>query len=88
MERRTVAQAVIEVLQAAKQPMTVADITQTILNKDLYTFNTKEPRNIVRGAIERRCEGLTRKDLATQKCFKKLPDGRYTLVSDRETYSN
>jgi hypothetical protein len=79
MEKRTVAQAVIEVLKAAKQPMTISDITQAILDQNLYPFNAKEPRGIVRGAIERRCEGLNRKNSIEPKYFKKLADGKYSL---------
>jgi hypothetical protein len=79
MEKRTVAQAVIEVLQAARQPMALSEITQTILDKKLYTFNAKEPTAIVRGAIERRCEGLNRKNSIDPKYFKKLSDGKYGL---------
>lgn len=82
MEKRTVAQAVIEVLQAAKQPMTISDITQAILDKNLYTFNAKEPTAIVRGAIERRCEGVNRKSSIEPKYFNKLPDGMYGLKTD------
>ncbi|MEL6136493.1 MAG: hypothetical protein AAFR42_03655 [Cyanobacteria bacterium J06628_6] len=37
--------------------MTAADITQVMLEQNLYTFNAKNPRQIVRSAIERRCEG-------------------------------
>jgi hypothetical protein len=79
MEKRTVAQVVIEVLQAAKQPMTISDITQAILDNNLYSFTAKEPRAIVRGAIERRSEGLNRKDSMEPKYFKKLSDGKYVL---------
>jgi hypothetical protein len=66
-------------LQAAKQPMTISDITQAILDKNLYAFNAQEPRGIVRGAIERRCEGVNRKTSIEPKYFKKLPDGKYGL---------
>jgi hypothetical protein len=81
MEKQTVARTVIEVLQAAKQPMTISDITQTILDKNLYTFTAKEPRAIVRGAIERRCEGVNRKNSIEPKYFKKLADGKYGLIN-------
>lgn len=79
MEKRTVAQAVIEVLQTVKQPMTISDITKTILDQNLYTFNAKEPIAIVRGAIERRCEGVNRKNSIDPKYFKKLSNGKYGL---------
>lgn len=77
MEKRTIVQAAIEVLKEAKQPMTAAEITQAILDKELYSFNTKDPRAMVRGAIERRCEGVDRKNAATPAYFKKLSNGKY-----------
>ena len=80
MEKTTIAQAAMAVLQAAKQPMTSAEITQVILAQQLYPFNTKDPKGIVRGAIERRCAGLNRKDTIAPTYFKKLPDGRYELT--------
>ncbi len=80
MEKRTIAQAVIAVLQGVKQPMSAADITQIILDQKLYEFNTKDPKSIVRGAIERRCEGLNRKNSVNPRYFKKLSDGKYGLA--------
>ncbi|MCA1995101.1 MAG: winged helix-turn-helix domain-containing protein [Coleofasciculus sp. S288] len=79
MEKRTIAQVAIEVLKEAKQPMTVTEITQAILDKGLYTFNTKDERGMVRRAIERRCEGINRKDTISPKYFDKLPDGKFSL---------
>jgi hypothetical protein len=48
-----------------------------ILDKGLYEFKTKDPRSMVRGAIERRCEGVSRQNAVSQKYFTKLSDGRY-----------
>lgn len=79
MEKRTIVQAVIEILKSEKQPMAIQDITQSILDKDLYSFNTKEPRSIVRNAIERHCEGVNRQNSAASKLFMKSSDGKYTL---------
>ena len=79
MEKRTIVQSVIEILKSTKQPMTVQDITQSILEKGLYGFNTKEPRSIVRNAIERHCEGINRRNSASSKLFDKNSDGKYTL---------
>jgi hypothetical protein len=79
MEKLTIAQAAIKVLQEAKQPMTSAGITQMILDKGLYSFNTKDPKAIVRGAIERRCEGVDRQNSVAESFFEKLSDGRYNI---------
>ena len=79
MEKRTIAQSVIEVLQKSNEPLTAAEITQSILDKELYKFNAKDPRAMVRGAIERRCEGGNAKTTVTPTYFKKLAEGKYTL---------
>jgi len=79
MEKRTIAQAAIEVLKESKQPMTSAEVTQAILDKGLYSFNTKDPRAMVRGAIERRCEGGNPKTTVAPIYFKKGVEGKYIL---------
>ncbi len=80
MEKRTIAQAVVDVLQSAKHPMSAAEITQAILDRKLYEFSAKDPKSIVRGAIERRCEGLNRKDSINPRYFQKRSDGKYELI--------
>lgn len=80
MEKQTIAQVTISILQDVNQPMTAAEITQVILDKNLYTFNSKDPRGIVRSAIERRCEGIARKDTTAPKYFRKRADGKFELV--------
>jgi len=79
MKERTIAEAVVEVLKAAKEPMTAAEITQVILDKGLYEFNTKDQVGMVRRAISRRCEGYGRKDSVFPKQFEKLQHGNYKL---------
>ncbi|MCY7321377.1 MAG: winged helix-turn-helix domain-containing protein [Phormidesmis sp. CAN_BIN36] len=79
MEKQTIAQAAIEILKEAKQPMTATEITQAILDKGLYSFNTKDPRAMVRGAIERRCEGGSPKTTVAPTYFEKKSEGKYSL---------
>ena len=81
MTKRTIAQVVVEVLNVTKQPMSAAEITQAILDKKLYEFSAKDPQSIVRGAIERRCEGRDRKDSINPRYFQKLADGKYVLTA-------
>jgi hypothetical protein len=81
MEKMTIAQAAIVVLQKAGEPLTAAEIAQVILDENLYSFNTKDPKAMVRGAIERRAEGVDRKNSTGVKLFKKLPDGKYAAKS-------
>lgn len=79
MKERTIAEAAVEVLKAAKEPMTAAEITQVILDKGLYEFNTQDQVGMVRRAIARRCEGYERKDSIPDKVFEKRPNSKYTL---------
>jgi ribose 1,5-bisphosphokinase PhnN len=79
MKERTIAEAAIEVLKEAKEPMTAAEITQAILDKGLYQFNTKDQVGMVRRAITRRCEGYERKDSIPDKVFEKSSSSKYTL---------
>jgi len=51
MKERTIAEAAIEVLKDSKEPMTAAEITQAILEKGLYQFNTKDQVGMVRRAL-------------------------------------
>ncbi|MEO0759566.1 MAG: HTH domain-containing protein [Cyanobacteria bacterium J06648_16] len=78
-KKQTVAQVAINVLESKQEPMTAADITQVMLEQNLYAFNAKNPRQIVRSAIERRCEGGGSRKTVAPAFFKKLADGRYTL---------
>jgi hypothetical protein len=79
MKERTIAEATIEVLKDAKEPMTAAEITQSILDKGLYQFNTKDQVGMVRRAIARRCEGYTRKDSISPSVFHKTGDAKYRM---------
>jgi hypothetical protein len=79
MQKYTIAQAAIEVLKSAKAPMTAAEITEVIVEKGLYEFNAKDPKSIVRSAIERHCEGVDRQNAASEKWFCKQTDGTYSL---------
>lgn len=81
MQQKTVAQVAVEVLRMSKKPLTVKEITQTILDQKLYEFNSTDPKAIVRGAIERRCDGLNRKDATGNKLFQKEADGRYAVLN-------
>jgi hypothetical protein len=81
MAKTTVAQAVIEVLQTSKRPMTLDEITHAIDQSNLYSFNAKDPKGIVRSAIVRRCEGMNRKDAITPSVFKKTQSGQFELLS-------
>jgi hypothetical protein len=81
MQQKTVAQVAVEILTTAQTPLTLVEITQKILDQKLYEFKSTDPKGIVRGAIERRCDGLNRKNATGEKLFRKEADGRYAVLN-------
>lgn len=81
MEKKTIAQVAMDVLTTAKQPMSAAEITQVMLDKELYSFKAKDPKAMVKSALERRCEGVDRKNVTQPFYFSKSTDGKYRLKS-------
>lgn len=54
----TILEAIIEVLSLEPAGLTCAEITQQILDRDLYHFNAANPGSIVNHDIRRRCVDL------------------------------
>ncbi len=52
-KERTIAQAIVEVMNEVNRPMTSREISQLILEKNLYSFNTNDPLKMVRDALWR-----------------------------------
>lgn len=84
MAQITIPQAVIEVLKLSGSPMSVADIHEQIVVRNLYVFNTPDPLNIVRKAIRRHCINIQFGESAQQKYFIYLDSGKYWLI-ERES---
>jgi hypothetical protein len=80
MKKMTIAEAAAEILKTAKKPLTAQEITKLILEKGLYTFNTKDEVGMVRRAIHRRCKGYDRKDSISPALFEKTDDKAYILI--------
>ncbi|MBD1876722.1 winged helix-turn-helix domain-containing protein [Nodosilinea sp. FACHB-131] len=76
----TITDAAINVLKSEKKPLTAQEITDLILKRNLYQFNTKDELAMVRSAIHRRCKGYDRKDSISPALFEKLDNKTYQLV--------
>lgn len=50
-KERTIAQAIVAVMNEVNRPMTSQEICQLILEKNLYSFNTNDPLKMVRDAL-------------------------------------
>lgn len=55
--RLTIREAIIKVLQASQQGMTVKEIYDKIIENRLYSFGAQNPLNVVRNQILSACEG-------------------------------
>jgi restriction system protein len=66
----TVAQAITQVLGAAKRPMTAKEICQDIQSQGLYDFRAADPVSIVRQQIRRRCMNLDLASSSAERAFK------------------
>lgn len=78
--RRTIVQAVIEVMKLRGRPMTVTEVYEAIISDGLYTFNTDTPVHVVRSQIRRHCEGLDFPSSSPTKHFI-MQNGAYWLLS-------
>ncbi len=47
----TILEAAVQVLRDRNQPMKVAEIYESILEKGLYTFGAKSPRSVLSGTL-------------------------------------
>lgn len=52
-KERTIAQAIVEVMNEVNRPMTSREISQLILEKNLYSFNTEDAQGMVYNALWR-----------------------------------
>jgi len=78
-KERTIAQAILAVMNEANRPMTSQEICSLILEKNLYHFNTNDPLKMVRDALWRH-DMKTGKRSSPNKYF--IQDGKYWIPSD------
>ncbi|MHA7099514.1 restriction endonuclease [Roseivirga pacifica] len=77
--KRTIREAIIQVLKSNNQPMAPEDIYLQIENEKLYHFSTDQPVHVVRTRLRRDCEGLDFKTASQEKHFQLLSNGTYWL---------
>lgn len=86
MKKRTICDAIKEVLKDEKQGLTYLEIYSRIEERKLYEFGAKSPQAVVHGEIRRHCEGLEFPSASPVKFFKIIRADRntnyYGLVDD------
>lgn len=79
MTKKTIREAIIEVLKAEGRPMSSSDIYSAIQAKGLYDFKAKDPANIVRGTLRKNAVGTKSKTPEGSRCFKVTEGGKFAL---------
>lgn len=79
--KRTIAQAISEVMQAEGKPMTVSEIYDAIIGSKLYSFKADEPVHVVRSQIRRHCLGVDFPTSSKAKYFG-IQNGKYFLLEN------
>lgn len=74
-----IADAAAEVLKAADRPLHVREVVQAIEDRNLYTFNTKDPAGVVSKALRKHSEDAPGADSNSHR-FRKSAPGTYTLA--------
>ena len=86
MKKRTICDAIKEVLKDEKQGLTYLEIHSRIEERKLYEFGAKFPQAVVHGEIRRHCEDLEFPSASPVKFFKIIRTDRntnyYGLVDD------
>jgi len=79
--KRTIAQAILEVMLAEGKPMTVSEIYDAIIGSRLYSFKADEPVQVVRSQIRRHCLGVDFPTSSKTKYFG-IQNGKYYSLKD------
>lgn len=77
-EQVTIKETIINILQSSKHGLTVKEIYDQIVEKNLYSFGAQNPLNVIRVEIERACEGSNYTIRASKNSF------RYTKNKEDE----
>ena len=64
--------------------MSVSEIYEQIIARELYVFDTSDPLNIVRRAIRRHCVNVQFGESAQKKYFIYLESGKYWLIEGED----
>lgn len=78
MIKKTINQAIIDVLNKSDKPLTISEIYDIIIKESLYKFNSANPEGIVRNQLRRHSDNIN---------FPKASDVKYFIYNNNGTYS-
>lgn len=80
--RRTIIEAIKEVMRQASRPMTVREIYEAIVSADLYSFKADQPLHVVASQIRRHCKGRDFPSASETKHFELFQNGKYYFLPE------
>ena len=81
----TIVEAILAVMRDAKRPMTVAEVHDALLKKQLYVFKAKQPVQIVHQQIRRHCVGVQNKTSSRTKYFSRAGHNQFAALPQPQT---
>ena len=75
----TLVEAAAAVLRDADRPLSASEIYEAITKTGSFTFNAKNPEQIVLQQLRRHCVGIQNAQSAKERIFVRTPDGRFAL---------
>lgn len=69
VRKRTIIQAIIDVLTEEQRPLSVKVIYNKIVSKEYYNFKAQNPYNVVRVELRRHCVGIDFPSAQKKKVF-------------------
>jgi hypothetical protein len=81
MGKLTIKDAVVSVLKKRNSPLTVREIYDEIIEKNLFKFNTSSPENVLKAAIRKNCFGVKSQKQDIKKIFK-IVGSKFALNDD------
>jgi restriction system protein len=74
-------QVAVDVIRLQGRPMTIQEIYEYIVQKQLYSFKAKSPLQVLRAQIRRHCQGFELPNSPARKYFKLTEDGGYDILA-------
>jgi hypothetical protein len=76
----TIIEAVIQVMKAAREPMTPTAVASEIQRINLYPFKTKDPLGVVRAQMRRHTQSYDRPAASGKPCLRKVGKDLYVIL--------
>jgi restriction system protein len=76
----TIYEAAIQVLTDASAPLTVREIYESILERDLYDFKAQYPLNVVQGIVRRHTININASWSAPMRYFERVDGGKFIAL--------